>query len=61
MDIKDFFQIYNDIVAINLMLKKIPKENAEEILSRLTDKEQEELTQSLKLLQKIIEKNFKVL
>lgn len=61
MDIKDFFQIYSDITAIDFMLKKIPKEKAEEIFGKLPDNEQEALTQSLKLLQKIIEKTFMIL
>jgi Mg/Co/Ni transporter MgtE len=60
MDYREFLLMLNDIRQIDFLLKKIPKEKAEEVLNKMSDKEKEDLIDLMKKIQSTIIDNIEV-
>jgi Mg/Co/Ni transporter MgtE len=60
MDYREFLLMLNDIRQIDFLLKKIPKEKAEEVLNKMSDKEKEDLIDLMKKIQSTIIENIEV-
>ncbi len=60
MDYREFLLMLNDIRQIDFLLKKIPKEKAEEVLNKMSDKEKEDLIDLMKKIQSTTIENIEV-